>query len=230
MAKDPAKKDEKGGGRIQTLVVALGLGLIGGGGGGYLGYSIAPDPASAAKDDATNGPDNSGVADEDAKKTEGAQSGHDGGSKGADAKPSGHEGKAGKAHGDGHDGGHGGGHGGGHAAGNPKPPTPPHARPIDFAVMTVRELPPVVTNLAKPETAWIRLQAAIVFDPKDFPHAEKLTPEILSDITAYLRSLSIESLEGADGLRRLQEELDERVAIRSEHKVREFIIETMVVQ
>lgn len=219
MAKDPAKQDEKGGGRIQTLVVALGLGLIGGGGGGYLGYSITPDPASAAKDDSANGPDHSAAADEDGKKMEGAQGGHDGGSKGADAKPSAHEGKA-----------HGDGHGGGHAAGDPKPPLPRHARPIDFAVMTVKELPPVVTNLAKPETAWIRLQAAIVFDPKDFPHAEKLTPEIMSDITAYLRSLSIEALEGADGLRRLQEELDERVAIRSDHKVREFIIETMVVQ
>lgn len=222
MAKDPAKKNEESVGLVQTLVVALGLGLLGGGGGGYLGYSIAPDPAPAAKDKDASGVDRPAEADEDAKITEGAQGGQDGGSKSADARPSGHEGKTGKPHS--------GGDGGEHTAGSSKAPTPPHAHPIDFAVMTVKELPPVVTNLAKPETAWIRLQAAIVFDPKDFPHAEKLTPEIMSDITAYLRSLSIEALEGADGLRRLQEELDERVAIRSEHKVREFIIETMVVQ
>jgi len=226
MAGDPAKKKDEGGGLLSTLLVALGLGLLGAGGGGYLGYSIAPDPARPAKvDDARDG--DRPVSEEAgpmANEPDGEQQAE---SKSAEGKHAGTEKKSGDAHG----GGNGAGHGSGHGEKEPKATLmAQHAQPIDFSVMTVKELPPIVTNLAKPETAWIRLQAAIVFDPREFPHAEKLAPEIMSDITAYLRSLSIGALEGADGLRRLQEELDERVAIRSEHKVREFIIETMVVQ
>jgi len=99
--------------------------------------------------------------------------------------------------------------------------------PVNFQV---RELPPIVTNLAHPESSWIRLQAAIVFDPAQLQHPEKLIVELTADVTAFLRTASIASLEGSDGLRRLQEELGERAAIRSERKIREFIIETMVVQ
>lgn len=230
MAGDPAKKKDEGGGLLSTLLVALGLGLLGAGGGGYLGYSIAPDPAPPAKVDDAGGADRP-VTDEATVTSNEPHGGQQTGSKSAEGKSAGHAEKSGDAHGGGNGGGHGGGHGSGHAEKDPKATlTAQHARPIDFSVMTVKELPPIVTNLAKPETAWIRLQAAIVFDPKEFPHAEKLAPEIMSDITAYLRSLSIGALEGADGLRRLQEELEERVAIRSEHKVRELIIETMVVQ
>jgi flagellar FliL protein len=226
MAGDPAKKKDEGSGLLSTLLVALGLGLLGAGGGGYLGYSIARDPTPPAKADEVHGGDRP-VSDEAEPTGNEAHGKQQGEAKSTEGKSAGHEEKSGGAHG----GGNGGGRGGGHAEKEPKATlTAPHARPIDFSVMTVKELPPIVTNLAKPETAWIRLQAAIVFDPKEFPHAEKLAPEIMSDITAYLRSLSIGALEGADGLRRLQEELEERVAIRSEHKVREFIIETMVVQ
>lgn len=96
--------------------------------------------------------------------------------------------------------------------------------------LEVKELPPIVTNLGEPESSWIRLQAAIVYDPKEMQHADKLIAELMADVTAFLRTASMSSLEGAEGLRRLQEELTERAAIRSERRVREFIIETMVVQ
>ncbi|MCC3245293.1 flagellar basal body-associated FliL family protein [Methylocystis sp. WRRC1] len=112
--------------------------------------------------------------------------------------------------------------GGGHGDAKKKAP--------DLASFEVKELPAIVTNLAQPESSWIRLQAAIVYDPKELPHAEKLIAELTADITAFLRTASISSLEGSDGLRRLQEELGERATIRSERKVKEFIIETMVVQ
>lgn len=96
--------------------------------------------------------------------------------------------------------------------------------------LIVRELSPIVTNLAEPANNWIRLQSAIVFNPDDLPHPEKTIAELTSDITGYLRTVSLSSLEGADGLRRLQEELSERATIRSNGKIHEFIVETMVVQ
>lgn len=112
-----------------------------------------------------------------------------------------------------------------HAAGHSHPPT--HAT---SSKLTVRELTPIVTNLAEPATNWIRLQSAIVFDPAELPHPEKVIAELTGDITGYLRTVPLTNLEGADGLRRLQEELSERAMIRSNGKIHEFIVETMVVQ
>ena len=101
---------------------------------------------------------------------------------------------------------------------------------VEWSKLTVRELSPIVTNLADPANNWIRLQSAIVFNPEDLSHPEKMIAELTGYITGYLRTVTLTSLEGADGLRRLQEELSERAMIRSNGKIHEFIVETMVVQ
>lgn len=62
------------------------------------------------------------------------------------------------------------------------------------------------------------------------PHPDEMFAKITADTLAYLRTQTMASLEGAEGLRRVQEDLSERVAIRSEGHVHELIIETMVVQ
>jgi flagellar FliL protein len=97
-------------------------------------------------------------------------------------------------------------------------------------LVQVKELPPIVTNLAVPETSWVRLQASIVYDAKAVPHPELLVTELMSDLVAFLRTVTLASIEGADGLRRLHEDLSERVSIRSEGRVRQFIIQALVVQ
>ena len=71
---------------------------------------------------------------------------------------------------------------------------------------------------------------AIVLDPQEIKHADRLTPELMSDFTAFLNTLELRDIEGPDGLRRLQEELNERAHIRSEGLVHELIVESMVVQ
>ncbi len=76
----------------------------------------------------------------------------------------------------------------------------------------------------------MRLQSAIVYDAHETEHPESLIPAIMSDITAFMSTVDVSSIEGADGLRRLQEELGERAATRSERHVKEFIIESLVVQ
>jgi flagellar basal body-associated protein FliL len=96
--------------------------------------------------------------------------------------------------------------------------------------LQLKELPPIVTNLASPESKWVRIQVSIVYDPKTIPHSEALTAELMSDIVGYLRTVSLPSIEGANGLRRLQEELSDRASIRSEGAIREFIIQSLVVQ
>jgi flagellar basal body-associated protein FliL len=102
--------------------------------------------------------------------------------------------------------------------------------PKDSTSLQFKELAPIVTNLGDPKTSWIRLQAAILFDGRGIVHQEEFFAEAMADIVAFLRTLSLSSLEGADGLRWLNEELNDRLATRSNGSVRELIIQTIVVQ
>ncbi len=95
---------------------------------------------------------------------------------------------------------------------------------------TIYDLPPIVTNLGAPQDTWIRLEASIVFDPKILPHPEAVAGKIGDDILAYLRTVTLKQLEGPIGLQAIREDLNERAATRSEGKVRELVLRTLVVQ
>ena len=98
------------------------------------------------------------------------------------------------------------------------------------APTTLRELPPIVANLAAPAEVWIRLEGSLVLDPEGLPQAEVTVREVAADTLAYLRTLSLPELQGAAGLANLRQDLAERASIRSNGKVKEFIIHTLVVQ
>jgi flagellar protein FliL len=95
---------------------------------------------------------------------------------------------------------------------------------------TIFDLPPIVTNLGAPQDTWIRLEGSIVFDPKTLPHPEAAAGKIGDDILAYLRTISLRQLEGPIGLENIRQDLNERATTRSEGKVRELVIRTLVVQ
>ncbi|MGY6567938.1 MAG: flagellar basal body-associated FliL family protein [Salinarimonas sp.] len=89
---------------------------------------------------------------------------------------------------------------------------------------------PVIANLRQPRDAFIRVDFALVIDEADEAARTRLGAEIAGDVMAYLRTLDLARLEGASGLQFLREDLNERATIRSEGRVRELIIETLVVQ
>jgi flagellar FliL protein len=94
----------------------------------------------------------------------------------------------------------------------------------------LRKISPVVTNLASPPGSWIRLEASVVTDQLNEEEANVLVARVGEDVVSYLRTISPTQIEGARGLQYLREDLNERAAIRSSGKVRELIIETLVVQ
>ena len=96
--------------------------------------------------------------------------------------------------------------------------------------MTVQELPPMVVNLADPPETRVRLQVAIVFSKKAVETPAVLVAQINDDFVGFMKTLSIGQLQGASGLQALREDLNERAATRSDGKVREVVIETLVVQ
>jgi flagellar protein FliL len=84
-----------------------------------------------------------------------------------------------------------------------------------------------VTNMAAPAGAWIRMEGSVVTDPLNEEEASVLVARIGEDIVSYV---SASQIAGARGLQYLREDLNERATIRSGGKVRELIIETLVVQ
>jgi flagellar FliL protein len=97
-------------------------------------------------------------------------------------------------------------------------------------MVAVRELPPIVTNLAAPEGAWMRLQTAIVYDKIDAPQMDLVAAKIGEDTLAFVKTLTMAQLQGATGLQHLREDLNERAAVRSDGHVKEMMIEMMVIQ
>lgn len=109
---------------------------------------------------------------------------------------------------------------------------PPNERPsaVPYASAHLRRLAPVVTNLASPANTWARVEASIVFDKLNEEEVTIMAARIGEDLVSYLRTVSLPQIEGARGLQYLREDLNERATVRSGGKVRELIIETLVVQ
>ncbi len=102
--------------------------------------------------------------------------------------------------------------------------------PLYQTVGHIQAIKPVVANLADPKSVFVRIQGTVVFKENAIDDAPVLVSKIESDISSYIRTLSLADIEGAGGLRHLREDLNYRAQIRTDGKVNEFILETMVVQ
>jgi flagellar protein FliL len=95
--------------------------------------------------------------------------------------------------------------------------------------MQLFDLPPVVTNLGQPTSVWVRLDAVLILS-QDIAHPDVLGAQIADDYLSYLRTTTLSELQGPIGLEDLKEALNERAAARSNGKVKEVIIKTLVIQ
>lgn len=94
----------------------------------------------------------------------------------------------------------------------------------------LKPLAPILTNLAEPRDIWIRVESSIVFDDEEIAGDDVLAAKIGEDILAYLRTVSLSQIGSPSGMQHLREDLAERAQIRSEGRVKELVIQTMVVQ
>ena len=109
--------------------------------------------------------------------------------------------------------------------------TAPPPEPVRFAgEVAVERLSPIVTNLADPADAWIRVDLSLVIDSLEADERRRLASEVAGDMLAFLRTLTLAQIEGASGLQFLREDLAERAATRSGGRIREVVLETLVVQ
>lgn len=88
-------------------------------------------------------------------------------------------------------------------------------------------LQPITTNLAFPSESWVRLEVSLVV--KGEPDIE-MVELIHQDMLAYLRTLSLQQVQGARGFRYIREDLRERAVLRSKGNVENILVRTFVIE
>ena len=96
-------------------------------------------------------------------------------------------------------------------------------------VASLKPLPPIMTNLAGAKGTWIRIEASVVF-AADAASPNALAAAIAEDMVAYLRTVPLSQIEGPSGFLHLREDLNDRARIRSAGKVRELVIQALVLE
>jgi flagellar FliL protein len=88
------------------------------------------------------------------------------------------------------------------------------------------DLGPITTNLAVPDTIWIRLELSLLFEKE--PEDPDLPLIIQQDIMAYIRTVKLVQVQGASGYQHLKSDLLERARIRSKGIVKDVLVRTMI--
>lgn len=88
-------------------------------------------------------------------------------------------------------------------------------------------LEPFTSNLAYPADNLVRMEIALAFNGQpDLVIAE----EIHQDIMAYMRTVSLQQIQGPRGFQYLRDDLKERVDLRSEGRVTNLMFRTFVIE
>lgn len=91
----------------------------------------------------------------------------------------------------------------------------------------VVQLEPITSNLSYPSENWVRLDVALLFNGvPDVVMAE----QIHQDIVAYLRTVSLQQIQGPRGFQYLKDDIQERVDLRSEGRVTNVMFRTFVIE
>lgn len=88
-------------------------------------------------------------------------------------------------------------------------------------------LQPITTNLSFPSESWVRLEVSLVV--KGEPDIE-MVELVHQDMVGYLRTLSLQQVQGARGFRYVREDLKERAILRSKGNVENILIRTFVIE
>ena len=98
---------------------------------------------------------------------------------------------------------------------------------IDPKTNGIVQLDPITSNLAYPSENWLRLEVALVFKG---PTDVKMAEDIHQDILAYVRTVSLQQIEGPRGFQYLRDDIQERVDQRSEGRVSKVMFRTFIIE
>ncbi len=93
----------------------------------------------------------------------------------------------------------------------------------------LKALSPVLTNLAPPEQAYIRIESVVLVDA-DVPDVNALAARLADDFVTYLKTLTLAQIDGPTGFAFLKEDLKERARVLSAGKVRDVLFSAFIVE
>ena len=94
----------------------------------------------------------------------------------------------------------------------------------------VRQLAPIITNLAQPKETWMRIEVSIVIDPEAQAEQDLIAVKSSDEILALLRTVDLAQIEGPSGFLHFREDINDLVRENSGHKVLQVLINSMVVE
>jgi flagellar FliL protein len=98
---------------------------------------------------------------------------------------------------------------------------------ISTEANNIVQLEPITSNLAYPSENWIRLEVALLFNG---PPDVKVAEDIHQDILAYIRTVTLQQIEGPRGFQYLRDDIQERVDLRSQGRVSKVMFRTFVIE
>lgn len=98
---------------------------------------------------------------------------------------------------------------------------------ISTEANNIVQLEPITTNLAYPSESLVRLEVALLFNG---PPDVKVAEDVHQDILAYVRTVSLQQIEGPRGFEYLKDDIQERVDLRAQGRVSKVMFRTFVVE
>lgn len=99
------------------------------------------------------------------------------------------------------------------------------ARPDAGLRLVTQDMPPITTNMAAPTETWVRMDISLLVEA---PLSTELASAVHQDILAFIRTVKMHQVEGPSGFQHLKADLRERASMRSDGKVRDILIRTLV--
>jgi flagellar FliL protein len=91
----------------------------------------------------------------------------------------------------------------------------------------VKLLDPIIANLAYPSESLVRLEISLIFGENV---DEAVAAAVQEDILAYMRTMSLQQIQGPRGFGYLRDDLKERAKLRSQGKVADIVFRTFVIE
>lgn len=94
----------------------------------------------------------------------------------------------------------------------------------------VRQLAPIITNLAAPKDTWMRIEVSLVISPEAQAEQDIIAVQSSDKILTMLRTVSLAQIEGPSGFLHLKEDINDLLRKSSENKIKQVLINSMVVE
>lgn len=100
-------------------------------------------------------------------------------------------------------------------------------KPAAGGAVHVKALEPIIANLAYPSDSMVRLEVSLIFSENV---DDAVASAVQEDILAYMRTVSLQQIQGPRGFTYLRDDLTERAKLRSKGKVADLVFRTFVIE